>query len=56
MQDELGPFQRVTEEIQREQAHRFLHRHDVLEGMHDMGYRKVAKPRIELDPQPETQF
>lgn len=55
VQGELGHFQRVMQEIQREQGHRFLNWRDVLFAIHDMGYRKVAKPRIELDPQPEAQ-
>jgi hypothetical protein len=55
VQEELGHFQRVMEELQRDQGHRFLNWRDVLLAIHDMGYRKVAKPRIELDPEPEAQ-
>ena len=55
LSEELAAFQQAMEQIMRERQRSFLDWKEVLEAIHDLGYRKVAKSTIELDSQPKAQ-
>ncbi len=55
LSEELAAFQGAMEQIKQERQRPFLDWKEVLEAIHDLGYRKVAKSTIEPDPQPEAQ-
>jgi hypothetical protein len=55
LSEELRDFQRAMEQIKRERQRNFLTWKEVLEAIHDLGYRRVAQSTIELDPQPKAQ-
>jgi len=55
LSEELASFQQAMLQIKRERQRPFLDWKEVLEAIHDLGYRKVAQSTIEHDPQPKAQ-
>jgi hypothetical protein len=49
LSEEARGFQRIMEQVQRENQHRFLNWKEVLEIIHALGYRRVAEPTLQLD-------
>jgi hypothetical protein len=54
LRGEQVEFQRGMQEFERLRGYRCFHWRDVLEAIHDLGYRKVAPSTIPLDPPAEA--